>query len=251
MTTAARARNRFITISRRYNAALHLNINVLTHTTQRFPPFFTINVLSQPVTIRKFDLRINLNNICQASNQSKDEILRIKEEHNRGYNIVLDAEYHQSIYIDFWIAVDLYWRYGLAELEGKLRNLKDVPQEPVKEPELSQPVKKPELSEFIQITDFASPVMVRLLDFRINVSHIAKLASRLRATLTNFRSSLSSEAYEFLQGNIKRQGTYIDFDIKIRLCRNYKLSKLEKRLYSLKYTSKRPVLEAEPSHIRS
>ena len=136
MTTAARARNRFITISPRYSAALHLNINVLTYTTQRFPPFFTINVLSQPVTVRKFDLRINLSNIYQASNQSKDEILRIKKEYSGRYNIVLDAEYYQSIYIDFWITVDLYRRYGLAELEGKLRNLKDIPQEPVKELEL-------------------------------------------------------------------------------------------------------------------
>ena len=239
-----------MTISRRYGAALHLNINVLTHATQRFPPFFTINVLPQPVTVRKFDLRINLNDICQASNQSKDEILRIKEEHSGGYDIVLDAEYHQSIYVDFWIAVDLCRRYGLAELEGKLRNLKGVPQEPVKEPELSQPVKEPELSEFIQITDFASPVMVRLPDFRINASHIAKLAGRSRAALANFRSSLSSEAYEFLQGNMKRQGTYVDFDVGIRLCRNYGLPELEKRLYSLKHTSEGPVLEAEPSHVR-
>ena len=42
----------------------------------------------------------------------------------------------------------------------------------------------------------------------------------------------------------------MDFDIEIRLCRNYGLPKLEKRLYSLKRTSKGPVLEAEPSYFR-
>ena len=41
----------------------------------------------------------------------------------------------------------------------------------------------------------------------------------------------------------------MNFDIKIELYREYKLSKLEKRLYSLKYTSKRSVLEVESSYI--
>ena len=163
---------------------------------------------------------------------------------------MLDAEYRQSTYVDLWIAVDLCRRYGLAELEEKLRNLKGVPQEPVKEQELSQPVKEPELSEFIEITDFPSPVMVRMSDFRINASHIAKLAGRSRAALANFRDRLSSEAYEFLRGNRKRQGTYVDFDVGIEQCREYGLPELEKRLYSLKRTSEGPVLEAEPSHVR-
>ena len=42
----------------------------------------------------------------------------------------------------------------------------------------------------------------------------------------------------------------MDFDVGIRLCRNYGLLELEKRLYSLKHTSEGPVLEAEPSHVR-
>ena len=203
-----------------------------------------------------------MNHICQASNQSKDEILRIREEYSGGYDIVLDAEYHQSTYVDLWIAVDLCRRYGLAELEEKLRNLKGVPQEPGKEPELSEdklrnlkdvpqePVKEPELSEFIEITGFPSPVMVRMSDFRINASHIAKLAGRSRAALANFRNRLSSEAYEFLRGNSKRQGTYVNFDIGLELCREYGLSELEKQLHSLKRTSEGPVLDAEPSRIR-
>ncbi len=191
-----------------------------------------------------------MNHICQASNQPKDEILRIRKEHSGGYDIVLDAEYHQSTYVDLWIALDLCRRYGLAELEGKLRNLKGVPQEPVKEPELSQPIKEPELSEFIEITDFPNPILVRMSDFRINASHIAKLAGRSREALAKFRKKLSSEDYEILQGNRKRQGTYVDFDVGIRLCRNYGLPELEKRLYSLKRTSEGPVLEAEPSHVR-
>ena len=151
--------------------------------------------------------------------------------------------------MDLWIAVDLCRRYGLAGLEERLRNLKGVPPKPVKEPELSELVKEPELSEFIEITDFPSPVLVRMSDFRVNASHIAKLAGRSREALANFRNRLSSEAYEILRGYPKRQGTYVDFDVGIGLCRNYGLPELEKQLYSLKRTSEGPVLEAEPSHV--
>lgn len=201
-------------------------------------------MLPQPVTVQKLDLRLNVNHTCQATNQLKDKILRIREEYRGGNNIVLDAEYHQSICVDLWIAVELCRRYGLAELEEKLRNLKGVPQEPVKKPELSEPVKEPELSEFIEIKDFPSPIMVRMSDFRINVSHIAKLPGRLRAALANFRNRLSSEGYEDLRGNRKRQGTYLDFDVGIEQCREYGLPELEKGLYSLKHTSEGPLLEA-------
>ncbi len=241
MTMVVRPRNRSMTISQRYGAALHLNINILTHVTQRFPPFFTINVLLQPVTVRKFDLRINLNDICQASNQPKDKILRIRKEHSGGYDIVVDAEHHSSTYVDLWIAVDLCRRYGLAELEGKLRNLKGVPQEPVKESDLS---------EFIEITDFPSSVIVRRSDFRINASHIAKLAGRSRYALAEFRKTLSANDFEITRGNCKRHGTYVDFDVGLRLCREYELPDLEKRLSSLKRTSEGPVSEAGPSHVR-
>ncbi len=146
--------------------------------------------------------------------------------------------------MDFWVGVELCRRYGLTELEEGLRSWK-----PVKEPELSEPVKEPELSEFIEITDFASPVVVRMSDFRINASHIVNLAGSSKKTLGSLRNRLGSEAYEILRGNRKRQGTYVNFDVGIGLCRDHGLPELEKRLYSLKRTSKGPVLEAEPSHV--
>ena len=73
--------------------------------------------------------------------------------------------------------------------------------------------------------------MVQMSDFRIKVSHIVKLAGRSRAALADFRDRLSSEAYELLRGNRKRQGTYIDFDAGIEQCREYGLTELRKRLY--------------------
>ena len=93
-----------------------------------------------------------------------------------------------------------------------------------------------------------SPVVVRMSDFRINASHIAKLIGYPRTAVANLRDRLNTEAYEILRGNRKRQGTYVNFDVGIALCRNHGLSELEKRIRSLKRTSEGPVLEADPSH---
>ena len=41
----------------------------------------------------------------------------------------------------------------------------------------------------------------------------------------------------------------MNFEIKIGLCRDHRLFELEKRLYSLKRTSKESILEVEPSYI--
>ena len=129
--------------------------------------------------------------------------------------------------MDFWFGVELCGRYGLRELERELRSWK-----PEKEP-----AKEPEPSEFIEITDFPSPVMFRRSDFRINASHIVKLAGRARHTVKGLRKRSGSKKYKILQGGRnKHQGTYVDFDIGIEQCREYGLPELEKRLHSLRRT---------------
>ena len=146
--------------------------------------------------------------------------------------------------MDFWIRVELCRRYGLNRLEEELRGWKSVLQEPVRESELSEPVSKPlsepelpgpvsepvlepelskpapepELSEFIKITDFSSPVMVQMSDFRINATHIVKLIGRSKHVVMALRNGLSSETYKILRGSKWHQGTYVDFDIGIELC---------------------------------
>ena len=47
--------------------------------------------------------------------------------------------------------------------------------------------------------------------------------------------------YDIQHGGPKRQGTYVNFDVGIRLCQKDGLPELEKRLYSLKHPSKSPV----------
>ncbi len=148
-------------------------------------------------------------------------MLRIREQYSKGFDIVLDAKYHPGTYVNLWIGVELCRKYGLAELEKRLRILQE-------------PATEPKLSVFIDIAGLPKPVMVRRSDLRINASHLAKLAGHSRSKLADFRDTLSSEAYDILRGNPRTQGTYVDFDLGIELCRKYQISELEKRLYSLK-----------------
>jgi hypothetical protein len=163
-------------------------------------------------------------------------MLRIREQYSKGFDIVLDAKYHPGTYVDLWIGVELCRKYGLAELEERLRILQE-------------PATEPKLSVFIDIAGLPKPVMVRRSDLRINASHLAKLAGHSRSKLADFRDTLSSEAYDILRGNPRTQGTYVDFDLGIELCRKYQISELEKRLYSLKRRLEGPALEVEPSHV--
>ncbi|KAI9764520.1 MAG: hypothetical protein M1835_007554 [Candelina submexicana] len=206
--------------------------------------FFVINVLPHPVTVRKSDLRIKVSDIFRASGLPQNELPKIKREFRESYIKVGHLNY-RGTYVDFWVGVVLCRRYGLTKLEKELCTWKNALLEPVKKPERPEA----ELSDFIEITGFSGPVMVRRVDFRINASHIIKLAGRPRTTLANFRKSLRSEAYDILRGSQKRQGTYVVFDVGIELCQKYGLSQLEKRLYSLKRTSEGPVVEPEPSHV--
>ncbi|KAL8816166.1 MAG: hypothetical protein Q9223_004775 [Gallowayella weberi] len=165
--------------------------------------------------------------------------------------MVSGSKYHQGTYVDLWVGVELCRRYGLIALEKELHSWKDVPQESVKEPEVSKSVKRPKLSGFIEITGFSNPVMVRMPDFRVNASHIIKLAGQSRSNLANFRKLLNPEAYEILRGNKNNQGTYVDFDVGIELCQKYELSELEKRLHSLRQPWEGPVMGAQLGHTRS
>lgn len=163
-------------------------------------------------------------------------MLRIREQYNKGFDIVLDAKYHPSTYVDLWIEVELCRKYDLAKLEKRLRILQEL-------------ATKSKLLVFIDIAGLPKLVMIRRSDLRINASHLAKLAGHSRSKLANFRDTLSSKAYDILRENSRTQDTYVNFDLEIELCRKYQISKLEKRLYSLKHRLEGSTLEVEPNHV--
>lgn len=189
----------------------------------------------QSVIVRRSDYRIRANDICRASDRPpKTEIPKIKRALTGNFDTVQGSN-HAGTYVDFWDGVKLCKGYGLIELEKKLRNWKTTQQEP----------------EFIEITDFASPVVVQMSDFRINAAHIINLTGHSRGIGADLRDRLDSKAYDILRGSRKYQGTYVNFSIGIELCREHGLLELEKRLHSLKQTSKRPMIAAELGHARS
>ena len=91
--------------------------------------------------------------------------------------------------------------------------------------------------------------MVRRSDFRINGSNIVSLAGRGRTQTKIIRGNLPVDASECLPGGPKHQGTYVDFEIGIGLCRKYGLAELEERLYSLKPALEGPILEVQQSQV--
>ncbi|KAL9124034.1 MAG: hypothetical protein Q9217_006594 [Psora testacea] len=205
----------------------------------RQPRFFTIDVLPQPVTVRRSDFKIRANDICRASDRlPMVEIPKIKRALAGNVEIVKDSKY-SGTYVNFWDGVGLCQRYSLTPLETELLTWRSVvPQEP-------------ELSEFIKITELASPVIVRRSNLRINATHIFKLTGHSKDRLRRLRDSIDSKTYDILSATRREfAGTYVSFSIGIELCREYGLPELEKRLYSLKQTSEEPII-AEPSHTRS
>lgn len=54
------------------------------------------------------------------------------------------------------------------------------------------------VSDFIEITNSPNTVIIRISDFRVNVSHVAKLTDRSKDALANFRRKPSSENYGIL-----------------------------------------------------
>ncbi|KAL9638791.1 MAG: hypothetical protein Q9204_001365 [Flavoplaca sp. TL-2023a] len=211
---------------------------------QKLPPFFQLNILLQTITIRRSDFRIRIIDICRAANKSRNERDRIQLEFKGKCDRVSHSQ-PCGIYIDFWVGVRLCHRYGLPELEKKLRTLEGIPLEP----EFSEP-EAPKLSRFVEITE-PGRVSIRLPDLKINATHIIKLAglSKQKQEMRALRKEWGSEAYEILRGTTeahgtKPRGTYVDFDIGIELCRRYGLYELEKRLDGLGSSSDLPISEA-------
>ncbi len=111
-----------------------------------------------------------------------------------------------GIYLGFCNVVESCQRYGLAGLEKGLRTWEQ--QAPVKEP-----VKKLELSELIKITDLASTVIVRRLDFKINANNIFKLAGHARNKGYCLRKKVDSQAFSCVKNK-----DYINWSSDSRAC---------------------------------
>ncbi|KAI4266210.1 MAG: hypothetical protein L6R35_006974 [Caloplaca aegaea] len=91
--------------------------------------------------------------------------------------------------------------------------------------------------------------MVRMTDLKINATNIITLYGRGREEIRSLKKGWDYRAYEIVRNGRKYQGTYVNLEIGIDLCRRYELPELEKRLKELKRAPEGTVLEAEPGHL--
>ena len=128
--------------------------------------------------------------------------------------------------------------YGLqVQLEEQIRSLK-----PVNEPE----IQKSNVPGFIEITGFLNSIFIRIIDLRINASHIFKLTGHSRKEADKLRKELTPETYDIVRGHRKCQGTYVNFEVGIELCRKYGPPQLEKVLCSFMSIDAEDVNELDP-----
>ena len=85
---------------------------------------------------------------------------------------------------------------------------------------------------FIVVPAHPEPVMVRTLDFKVNATHILKVAGQERQMQQQLQRirRYHHGALDSVIGGSKYKGTYVGFDIAMGLCRRYGLVELESRI---------------------
>jgi len=190
--------------------------------------------------VRKSDLRVNATQILRAAGQNVDRIRKIRTDDDRAFDTVRGNTQHQGTYVDLRVGLELCEKYGLIALTGRLRHLQDKNRERVHDHEnVSRGPYVKRRHEFIsqgpyvEISGFAESVMIRASGFRVNATHILKLADQSRHTGASIRKRLTNEEYDIVKSVPRCNGTYVDFQVAIDLCGRYGLAELEEQLHLL------------------
>ena len=100
--------------------------------------------------------------------------------------------------------------------------------------DMAVPTEQDYLSEagvhpFIAVPAHPQPVMVRALDFKVNATHILKVAGQERQMQQQLQRirRFHHGALDSVNGGSKYKGTYVGFDVAMDLCRRYGLVELE------------------------
>ncbi|KAL9015206.1 MAG: hypothetical protein Q9173_000176 [Seirophora scorigena] len=101
--------------------------------------------------------------------------------------------------------------------------------------------------KYLEIKMNDMSVMIRRSDYRINATHILKIAGVQRRGLIGIKKRLKPNGFDIVRGGTKYQGTYVDFAVGIGLCRKYGLLDLENRLDSIKSVPEESVVKFRTS----
>lgn len=72
--------------------------------------------------------------------------------------------------------------------------------------------------------------MIRRSDFRINATHVLKVAGQRRQEMSNIKKECQGAVFEVVRDCAKYQGTYVDFQVGLKICQKYSLAELKERL---------------------
>ena len=86
----------------------------------------------------------------------------------------------------------------------------------------------PQVDEYLRLSFGKDFVTIRTRDFRVNGTQILKAAGRGRQGLTQLRQS--DIPFDIVRGNPHHQGTYVNFNVGLKLCQQCGLDELESLL---------------------
>ena len=111
---------------------------------------------------------------------------------------------------------------------------------------------EPDQSPFIEVINGPCPVVVRRSDWRINSTSIANQVGN-RHLAAKLRWTLNRGSYDvFKKGGNKHRGTYVDFDLGIKWCREeLGLNDLANQLLHLKPTENERAVDVQQDTIAS
>ncbi|KAI4268409.1 MAG: hypothetical protein LQ337_007857, partial [Flavoplaca oasis] len=215
----------------------------------------------QVVLMRDVDCTINATQIIKLTGKTKDKRDQILRRLKTTKKVVLRPARGTYGAPNTWVSIqdgkELCVELGLA---GKLQPLLDhglslrqdrssgkslVGRKPV----LRDPANGPEESPpFMEVIAGPRPVLVRKSDWRINATRIANQVMK-RPTTDRLRRSLNSSSYDIVGG--RYAGTYVDFDLGIKYCRELGLNDLANQLLHLRRTENEGAVDVQQDAIAS
>ena len=203
--------------------------------TDNDPEHVCIEIDGRSVLMRKEDLSLNANHIMKIAGKNAEQCK---------YLLQLIGKY-VTIISSSWVSLQagrLLCKH--LEVEGKLQPLLDYGRR-LQSNDHSNWANddlaglQNRLLNYIELKNGRRLVVIRKSDLRINCTQILHAAGLDRRKAAKIRQTTSSDAFDTVSGrDIARghQGTYVDFQIGIDLCRRHGLVELEKELQASKYT---------------
>ncbi len=200
-------------------------------------------VEDQTMLLRKEDCFLNATQIIKLAKKDKNERKMILEKMKKHTKVDVKRIDVRSAICGSW--VNLQHGQTLCKhlgLERQLQPLLEYAQrlqgddvETDRPQDLDYLVEKGVHPLFVAVRALPEPVMIRRLDWRVNSSQMLGVAGRNESDMVQIRTEYRG-AYDSVQHEgFKYNGTYVDFDVAMDLCRRYGLVGLESQIRQVRF----------------